>query len=90
MYRAGLEHLLGVTKVGDTLRIAPCVPRAWPEYEVAYRFGAATYRIRVLRPDGVQRTGARMIVDGVTLAEPVLSLVDDGREHAVLVEPLGV
>ena len=88
MYRAGLEHLLGVTKVGATLRIMPCVPRAWPEYEVAYRYGAATYRIRVLRPDGIQRTGARITVDGVTLTEPIITLLDDGREHAVRVEPL--
>ncbi len=89
MYRAGLEHLLGVTKVGATLRIVPCVPRGWPEYEVTYRFGAATYHIRVLRPDGVQRTGARITVDGAVLPDPIIPLVDDGREHVILVEPLG-
>ncbi|MEO6443895.1 MAG: glucoamylase family protein, partial [Gemmatimonadaceae bacterium] len=50
MYRVGLEAILGFTKVGDSLRIEPRVPRDWPSYAIAYRFGNTTYDITVRDP----------------------------------------
>jgi hypothetical protein len=45
--------------------------------------------VRVLRPEAVQRTGARIRVDGAVLPDAIVALIDDGREHDVVVEPLG-
>ena len=87
MYRVGLEQLLGFTKVGDTLHILPCVPTAWPGYTIVYRFGASCYTIEVRDPAAVAEHGGRMLVDSVPQAAPVLQLVDDGKPHAVVVEP---
>ena len=36
MYRAGLESILGFQLSGDRLRIDPCVPRGWREFEITY------------------------------------------------------
>ena len=81
-----MEQLLGFTKVGDTLRIAPCVPGDWPGYEITYRFGAATYEIAVIDPAEVQVRGARLTVDGVHIADGLIHLVDDGARHLVIVD----
>ena len=88
MYRVGLEHLLGFTKVGDTLRIVPCVPTSWPEYAISYEFGSATYDITVLDPAGIRLHGARVTVDGQVSPDGLVALASDGLRHAVLVAPL--
>ncbi|MBC7842812.1 MAG: carbohydrate-binding protein [Gemmatimonadaceae bacterium] len=87
MYRVGLEDLLGFTKVGDTLRIAPCVPSGWPAYQITYRFGRATYVIDVRNPAGIRVSGARVSLDGVRLMSGLIPLIDDGKSHRVVVEP---
>ena len=49
MYRAGLEAILGITRKGNRLRIKPCIPAEWSEYEVAVQFGATRYDILISR-----------------------------------------
>jgi cyclic beta-1,2-glucan synthetase len=49
MYRLGLEAILGIVKVGDSLEINPCIPRTWPGFKVDYRFGNSHYKIEVLQ-----------------------------------------
>jgi cyclic beta-1,2-glucan glucanotransferase len=88
MYRVGIEEILGFRKIGHTLRIEPRVPVAWSGYDVAYRFGEATYDISVRDPAGVQRRGADVSVDGVRVNDGIIRLVDDGLRHEVIVEPL--
>jgi cellobiose phosphorylase len=85
MYRAGLEAILGVRREGDHLRIAPSIPADWETYTVRYRYGAATYQIRVENPDGVNGGVRQVIVDGEEQPERSIPLIDDGAEHDVRV-----
>jgi cyclic beta-1,2-glucan synthetase len=86
MYRAAVESILGVRLRGATLRVDPCVPRAWPSYEIALRYRSARYVIRVENPRGVMRGVAAIEVDGVAVAaDAVIGLVDDGASHDVRV-----
>ena len=87
MYRIGLEEILGFRKVGDTLRIEPCVPAAWTEYDIVYRVGRASWEITVRDPTGVRQRGAQVTVDGTIIDDGSIRLVDDGRRHAVIVAP---
>jgi cyclic beta-1,2-glucan synthetase len=87
MYRVGLESILGFTRRGDTLHIDPCVPQAWPEFAIDYRFGTATYAITVVRPAEVRGAGAEVTVDGRMLDGPSIPLRDDGARHEVIVRP---
>jgi cyclic beta-1,2-glucan synthetase len=85
LYRAGLEAILGFHKQGHQLHIDPCVPKAWPGFEISYHHRGqqvSRYEIRVENPDRVCRGVTRIELDGQTLnpAEPV-SLVDDGKTH---------
>jgi len=85
LYRAGLERLLGVTRRGDLLHIAPCIPPRWPGFTVRYRYRSADYEISVENPRGVTRGIALLELDGVRLEHPEhgFALRDDARTHHV-------
>jgi cellobiose phosphorylase len=80
-----LEGILGLRVRGDTLRVEPCVPPGWPGYEVSYRHGSATYRIRVDNPAGTGRGVRSVTVDGRPAAGGAVPLRDDGQGHDVRV-----
>jgi cyclic beta-1,2-glucan synthetase len=82
MYRVALEAILGFQQRGEQLFIEPCIPSSWKEFSVEYRYRSSTYVITVQNPDGVQRGRAELVVDGKS-TEQAVSLVDDGRTHAV-------
>jgi cyclic beta-1,2-glucan synthetase len=78
--------MLGVTKRGDILTIAPCVPSGWPGYRVDYRVGAALYEIDVqLRPADSTRTDTTVMIDGRLRQDATIPLRDDGAVHHVVV-----
>ncbi|MEI9996699.1 MAG: glucoamylase family protein [Rhizomicrobium sp.] len=85
LYRVTLEHLLGFRKEGNELLIDPCIPRAWPGFEIVYRHGGATYRIAVENPLGVCRSVLSLKLDGKILPGNRIALADDGIEHLVQV-----
>ena len=77
MYRLILESLLGVRRTGGTLAMAPRLPADWEGFTLSYRYGTSRYLIRVTRG------AAALVVDGQFQADGVITLVDDGAEHAV-------
>jgi len=85
MYRAGLESILGFKLRGERLQIDPCVPRWWRDFEITYRRGRTTYRIKVENPLAVSRGVATVELDGALQPEDEVPLTDDGQTHAVRV-----
>jgi cellobiose phosphorylase len=84
MYRLVVESLLGIARHGERLHVAPCLPAAWPGFEVRYRFGDTYYDIIVRRADAGEMLEARSVtLDGVGQEELFIALVDDRREHRV-------
>jgi len=85
LYRVALETILGFRVEGTRLRLTPCVPAGFRDYEITYRFRSTTYQIRVENPDGVER-GVRLVeLDGVAQERLEIALADDGRTHQVRV-----
>jgi cellobiose phosphorylase len=80
MYRLIVESLLGITRDGLRLRVAACLPPAWPGFSLAYAFGTAVYRINVRR---CEDTGLPSSLDGHPLPGREFALVDDGLVHQV-------
>jgi cyclic beta-1,2-glucan synthetase len=64
LYRAAIERILGVRPRGDVLIVDPCIPRAWPRYDVAVRHRGSRYEIAVENPRGVNRGVASAQLDG--------------------------
>ena len=86
MYQAGLEWILGFRVRGETLVLDPCIPRAWPGYEIDFRYHSARYEIVVENPQGVSRGVVTAELDGQALAAAAaIPLVDDGDTHRVRV-----
>jgi cellobiose phosphorylase len=83
LYRVALEAILGLRLAGDTLRVEPCVPPGWPGYEITYRHGSATYRVRVDNSADTGRGVGSVTVDGQPASGGVVTLRDDGRTHEV-------
>ncbi len=84
MYRAALEGLLGFRPAGDRLAIAPCIPRSWPQFEIAFRYRRTLYEILVENPLGVCGGILAAKLDGRMLGEEersAIALADDGQSH---------
>jgi cyclic beta-1,2-glucan synthetase len=87
MYRAGLESILGFTVEGATLRLDPCVPRAWQDFEIVFRHKTTRYEVSVDNHAGVCCGIVRLELDGHVLprCSTDITLVDDGEIHNVRV-----
>jgi len=82
MYRLGIEAILGITKVGNSLTI---IPHDWPGFKVDYRFGSSRYKISVENPSGINQgtLNGHISLDGKILLDRLIPLVDDGQQHEV-------
>ena len=67
IYRAALEHVLGVRREGSVLIISPSIPSDWSGFEVTYTHESTTYRISVANPAGVSRGLVSATVNGKTV-----------------------
>jgi len=84
-YCVMLESILGFRLHGDRLRIDPCIPKAWKEFTITYRYRTATYHVTVENPRGVERGVSEVHVDGQRQDDKDIVLQDDGRSHKVRV-----
>ena len=87
MYRAGLESILGFRLQGSSLLLDPCIPKAWPGFQINFRYRTSRYDIAIENPRGVSHGIFRAELDGVTLAgkKARFALVDDSATHHVRV-----
>jgi cyclic beta-1,2-glucan synthetase len=89
LYRAGIESILGLRVKADLLLIDPCIPVAWPSFDMTLRYRGAVYEISVRNPGGVSRGVVAVKLDG--LRQPVeggkalLPLSKDNGSHAITV-----
>jgi cellobiose phosphorylase len=83
MYRLLLETLLGLSLEGNQLRLAPSLPGTWGAFTIHYRYRKTSYHIRITRLPGILPGGSRLSLDGRALADNILPLLDDHRDHSV-------
>jgi cellobiose phosphorylase len=82
-YRVALEAILGFRQQGRSLRFEPHVPANWPAYDITYRYGSATYRIRFDNAKGIGRGVHSVTLDGDPTANASVQLVEDGLTHDI-------
>jgi cyclic beta-1,2-glucan synthetase len=85
MYRAGVESILGLRRAGATFAVDPCIPSAWPEYRITWRFLETTYHISVSNPERRCRGVREATLDGAKISYLAIPLVNDGQVHEVRV-----
>jgi cyclic beta-1,2-glucan synthetase len=83
MQRAGIESILGLHIEGEHFRLDPCIPSAWPGFDITFRHGSARYDIAVTNSDGVCCGVVAASFDGKEITEiPLrLPLLNDGAIH---------
>jgi cyclic beta-1,2-glucan synthetase len=83
MQRAGIESILGLRLRGEVLNLDPCIPKAWPSFEMTVRYHSARYEILVDNSGGAGRGIACAQLDETEIVERPLRvlLVNDGRTH---------
>ncbi len=90
MYRAGLEAILGIRRIGQALQIVPCIPKTWTHYQVMYKIESTTFLIRIENPEGVNAGVRQLELDGIVLRGNEIPLLNDGQLHQVRVVLGGV
>jgi cyclic beta-1,2-glucan synthetase len=87
LYRAGLEAILGFRLQGGFALLDPCIPKAWPGFEIVFRYHSARYEIAVENPQRVSRGIAWVEIDDERLpqGQALIPLLDDARIHKVRV-----
>jgi cyclic beta-1,2-glucan synthetase len=85
MYRAAIETILGFKLEGDTLRLTPCIPRSWPEFEITFRKGNTRFQIKVENPLGFSSGIAAAWMDDLPIPGAEFRLCDDGQTHSIRV-----
>ncbi|MFP1839459.1 GH36-type glycosyl hydrolase domain-containing protein [Lonsdalea quercina] len=78
-YRLITESLLGITRHGDSLSVAPHLPAHWSQLEIRYQEGGSQYVITVKRGEHEDR----MTLDGQGVSHGLIPLRDDGGLHQV-------
>jgi cyclic beta-1,2-glucan synthetase len=76
---------LGFQRRGDKLTINPVIPKDWRGFRLQYRYQNTLYRIAVENPDHRSRGVTLVEVDGVTVADKMVTLRDDALPHEVRV-----
>lgn len=51
-YKAGIEDLLGLKIEQGYVKIEPCIPKDWQEYQMKYQYKNSWYDIVVKNPNG--------------------------------------
>ena len=79
--------ILGFTVEGATLRLDPCVPQTWRDFEIVFWNHTTRYDVFVENHAGVCRGVARLELDDQVLphGSTTVPLVDDGAIHRVRV-----
>lgn len=85
MYRLLTETLLGLHREGDWLRLRPRLPAKWPGFSARYRHHETWYQIRVNRAAGDPASEMSLTLDGTEIPGDRIALLNDQREHEVLV-----
>jgi cellobiose phosphorylase len=85
MYRLGIEAILGISRLGDALKIDPCIPGNWPGFKADYCFGTTHYKISVENPAGTCRGVQEVWLDGNLQPGNLVALVKDEKPHELRV-----
>ena len=68
-----------------TLRIDPCVPGYWREFDVILRLPGSEYYVDVENPDGVNRGVKSIELDSEPVADGVVPITEHSGPHIVRV-----
>ena len=82
-YKAGIEYLLGLKVENGYIRIEPCIPKEWKEYQIQYKWKESIYHIKIKNPEG-KNTGVSKVILNEKEVENSIKL--DGSRNIYQIE----
>ena len=70
-YKAGIEYLLGLKIEEGYLKIKPCIPKDWKEYQIQYKYKESIYNIKISNPEGKNTGVKKVILNGVEVENKI-------------------
>lgn len=70
-YKAGIEYLLGLKVEEGYLKIAPCIPKDWNEYQIQYKYKESIYNIKILNYEGKNKGVTKVTLNGVEVENKI-------------------
>jgi cellobiose phosphorylase len=80
------QFILGIQPDYNGLRINPCIPKKWDGFEITRKFRGATYRIKVVNRNHVNKGVADVSIDGNRYNSNLLPVFEAGTTHDVIIE----
>ena len=81
-YKAGIEYILGFKIENGCIKIAPCIPKDWKEYQIQYKWKDSVYNIKIENPNGKNTGVTKVILDGNEI-ENNIKLIGDRRIYNI-------
>jgi cellobiose phosphorylase len=89
MYQLLSESFFGLKRTGNKLALAPCIPDAWENWDIHYRFAETDYHLLFER--NKTENQIQMNLDGVDQENAEILLLNDQVKHVVRIKvPLQV
>ncbi len=85
LYRLGTEAILGFQLMGEHFSIDPCIPDDWDGFNMTYKKNGTVFTIEVKNPDHIEKGVQEIKLDGESLDDKKIPILDDHSEHLVTV-----
>ena len=82
-YKGVLEYILGLKVENGYLKIKPCIPKDWKEYEIEYKYKSSVYRIKIYNKKSKNYGVEKMFLDGIEILENRILLENNGKINNV-------
>ena len=84
--KGGIESILGLQIKNGILRISPCIPKDWKEYNIKYKYKTSIYNIKIKNPNEKNTGINKFIMNGREINEKEVKLQDNGTINQIEIE----
>ena len=63
--------MLGLKIEEGYLKIEPCIPKDWREYQIQYKYKESIYNIKISNPEGKNTGVTKVILNGVEVENKI-------------------
>ncbi len=81
-YKVGIEYILGLKIKRGYLKVEPCIPKEWKEYQIQYKWKESIYNIKIKNPEG-KNTGVKKVIFNGEEVENNIKLDGDRKIHQI-------
>ena len=81
-YKVGIEYILGLKIKRGYLKVEPCIPKEWKEYQIQYKWKESIYNIKIKNPEG-KNTGVKKVILNGKEVENNIKLNDERKIHQI-------